>query len=90
MRRSTRAWPMLAALAALTACSGLTDALTSPSKTTYKSVWINATWSGGRTGTPLESKAETPPAATRMETAATSTSCSRRCSFITPPGSPRR
>jgi hypothetical protein len=61
MSRHSRAWPMMVALACLTACSGITDALTAPSKTTYKSVWINATWTGGRTGTPLESKAETPP-----------------------------
>jgi hypothetical protein len=60
MSRYTRAWPMLAALAGLAACSGITDALTSASKTTYKSVWINASWSGGRTGTPLESTADTP------------------------------
>src|ERR1043166_8362222 len=27
----------------------------------YKAVWINASWSGGRTGTPLSQTAESPP-----------------------------
>ena len=61
MSRLSRAWPAaLAALVGIVACSGLTDALTAPGKTTYRSVWINAGWTGGRTGTPLTSTADTP------------------------------
>jgi hypothetical protein len=61
MSRIRRIWPAPTALALVTlaACSGLTDAL-SPTKSTYKSVWINASWSGGRTGTPLASTADSP------------------------------
>lgn len=48
-------------LASILGCSGITDALkTATQKTTYKSVWINASWSGGRTGTPLSSTADSP------------------------------
>ena len=60
MSRIDRRWPVLVALAGLAGCSGITDALSAPSKSTYKSVWINATWTGGRTGTPLESKTDSP------------------------------
>lgn len=48
-------------LATLGGCKSLTDSLSAVGqKSTYKSVWINAGWSGGRTGTPLSSKADSP------------------------------
>ena len=63
MRRTGRTLPVLVLALALTVagCPSLTDAVsTKATKQTYPSIWINASWSGGRTGTPLESKAVTP------------------------------
>lgn len=47
---------MALSLLSLTACP------TEPSNDikTYRSIWINAGWSGGRTGSPLSSKADVP------------------------------
>ena len=46
----------------LAGCKSLTDSLAAgtTTKRTYPSIWINASWSGGRTGTPLDVKAVTP------------------------------
>jgi hypothetical protein len=61
MLRIPRAGPTIGLLALVAGCPSLTDSLSAgDSKTTYQSVWINASWSGGRTGTPLSSKAVTP------------------------------
>lgn len=60
MRRVARAVPTLL-LMCLCGCPSLTDAVSPGSgRQTYPSIWIYASWSGGRTGTPLESKAVTP------------------------------
>ncbi len=61
MRRIGRTLPSLVFVLCLSGCPSLTDAVSAGSgKQTYPSIWINASWSGGRTGTPLESKAVTP------------------------------
>lgn len=36
-----------------------------PLLSTYQSVWINASWIGGRTGPPLDSRSEVPPEASK-------------------------
>lgn len=60
MRHLVRAFA-LPLLGLLCGCPSLTDAVSpGSSKQTYPAIWINASWSGGRTGTPLESKAVTP------------------------------
>ena len=52
---------VVAASLVLSSCSAVGDLTsTTPDKRTYKAVWVNASWSGGRTGTPLSSKAVDP------------------------------
>jgi hypothetical protein len=61
MRRIARTFPALLFVLCLAGCPSLTDSLSpTAGKKTYPSIWIYASWSGGRTGTPLESKAVTP------------------------------
>ena len=61
MPRIARSLPALLIVLCLSSCKGITDALSTASgKTTYPSIWINASWLGGRTGTPLQSMGVTP------------------------------
>jgi len=60
MLRTGRTLLVLLLAVAVSGCPSITDAIAGGGKKTYQSLWINASWSGGRTGTPLESKGVTP------------------------------
>ena len=61
MPRIGRTLSVLALAVTVCGCPSITDAVAAKStKQTYPSIWINASWGGGRTGTPLSSTAVTP------------------------------
>src|SRR5512140_1632331 len=63
----SRVLPAIAFLLALGSCKSITDALnasTASNLKTYPPIWINASWQGGRTGTPLQVKSVIPPTLT--------------------------
>ncbi|MEA3246104.1 MAG: hypothetical protein U9Q74_08085 [Gemmatimonadota bacterium] len=54
-----RAWIVgveVAGVAALGGCDALNSLVDTDTRQTFPAVWVHASWSGGRTGTPLESK----------------------------------
>lgn len=61
MRRVVRSLPALLFVLCLSGCPSISDSLSpTAGKKTYPSIWIYASWGGGRTGTPLQSTAVTP------------------------------
>ena len=67
LSKNLRGVPAVLSVVMMTACAAFSPSAptSSASKiTTYQSIWINADWSGGRTGSPLETKTVGPGAFT--------------------------